>query len=85
MTYESVENRGATPSETETTEQQINMLQNPDDKRGFAYEIFNIDADIEYYVVANETTSERYTVEVFEMPKVTDISVAYTYSRLHRS
>jgi hypothetical protein len=79
LTYEDIENRGATPSETETTEQQINMLQNPDDKRGFAYEIFNIDTDIEYYVVANETTSERYTVEVFEMPKVTEISVAYTY------
>ena len=57
----------------------INMLQNPDDKRGFAYEIFNIDADMEYSVVANEATSERYTVEVFEMPKVTEISVAYTY------
>ena len=40
---------------------------------------FNIDADMEYYVVVNETTSERYTVEVFEMPKVTEISVAYTY------
>jgi len=79
LTYENIENRGATPSETETTQQQINMLQNPDDKRGFAYEIFNIDADMEYYVVANETTSERYTVEVFEMPKVTEISVAYTY------
>ena len=57
----------------------IGMLQNPDDKRGFAYEIFNIDTDMEYYVVANETTSERYAVEVFEMPKVTEISVAYTY------
>ncbi|MCY4552254.1 MAG: hypothetical protein OXC79_01160, partial [Candidatus Poribacteria bacterium] len=79
LTYENIENRGATPSETEITQQQINMLQNPDDKRGFAYEIFNIDADMEYYVVANETTSERYTVEVFEMPKVTEISVAYTY------
>ena len=79
LTYENIENREATPSETETTQQQINMLQNPDDKRGFAYEIFNIDADMEYYVVANETTSERYTVEVFEMPKVTEISVAYTY------
>ena len=79
LTYENIENRGATASETETTQQQINMLQNPDDKRGFAYEIFNIDADMEYYVVANETTSERYIVEVFEMPKVTEISVAYTY------
>ena len=65
--------------ESKATQQQINMLQNPDDKRGFAYEIFNIDADIEYYVAVNEAISERYTVEVFEMPKVTEISVAYTY------
>ena len=79
LAYENIEARGADPSETQTTQQQINMLQNPEDKRGFAYEIFNIDADLEYYVVANETTSERYTVEVFEMPKVTEISVAYTY------
>ena len=79
LTYEDAQARNTTASETETFQQQINMLQNPDDKRGFAYEIFNIDADIEYYIVANETTSERYTVEVFEMPKVTEISVAYTY------
>ena len=69
----------APTTETESIKQQINMVRNPEDKRGFAYEIFNIDADMEYHVVANETTSERYTVEVFEMPKVTDISVAYTY------
>ncbi len=79
LTYGNIERQETAPSETETTQQQINMLQNPDDKRGFAYEIFNIDADIEYYVIANEATSERYTVEVFEMPKVTEISVAYTY------
>ena len=60
-------------------EQQINMLPNTNDKRGFAYEIFNIDADMQYYITANETTSEPYTVEVFEMPKVTEISVDYTY------
>ncbi|RKU25618.1 hypothetical protein C6499_14695 [Candidatus Poribacteria bacterium] len=79
LTYENVQQQEIATAETKATQQQINMLQNPDDKRGFAYEIFNIDADIEYYVVANETTSERYTVEVFEMPKVTEISVAYTY------
>ena len=79
LTYGDMEQREVDPSDTQTTQQQINMLQNPDDKRGFAYEIFNIDADMEYYVLANETTSERYTVEVFEMPKVTEISVAYTY------
>ena len=79
LTYENTQAQGTTTPEGKSTQQQINMLQNPDDKRGFAYEIFNIDADIEYYVVANETTSERYTVEVFEMPKVMEISVAYTY------
>ncbi len=66
-------------AENEGSKQEINMLQNPEDKRGFAYEIFNIDTEIEYYVVANETTSERYTVEVFEMPRVEDVSVTYTY------
>ena len=79
LTYENTRQREAPPSEIKTTQQQINMLQNPNDKRGFAYEIFNIDADMEYYIVANEVTSERYTVEVFDMPRVTEISVAYTY------
>ena len=79
LTYEKAQAQETNTPENSSAQQQINMLQNPDDKRGFAYEIFNIDADIEYYVVANETTSERYTVEVFEMPRVTEISVAYTY------
>lgn len=81
LTYEDayIQETATPDGEGKSTQQQINMLQNPDDKRGFAYEIFNIEADIEYYVVANEATSERYTVEVFEMPKVTEISVAYTY------
>ena len=79
LTYHDTRASDAPTAETETTEQQINMLRNPSDKRGFAYEIFNIDADMEYYIVANEVTSERYTVEVFDMPRVTEISVAYTY------
>ena len=79
LTYGSIDEQNVNTSEIKTVEQQINMLPNPDDKRGFAYEIFNIAADMEYYITANEVTSERYTVEVFEMPKVTEISVAYTY------
>ena len=83
LTYGDIGAQQPSTSPVNKDEQQpktiINMLQNPDDKRGFAYEIFNIDADMEYSVVANEATSERYTVEVFEMPKVTEISVAYTY------
>ncbi len=79
LTYGDIGAQQSSTSEVKKDQQQINMLQNPNDKRGFAYEIFNIDADMEYAVVANEATSERYTVEVFEMPKVTEISVAYTY------
>ena len=83
LTYGDIGAQQLSASEVEKNQQQpktvINMLRNPDDKRGFAYEIFNIDADMEYAVVANEATSERYTVEVFEMPKVTEISIAYTY------
>ena len=83
LTYGDIGAQQLSTSEVEKNQQQsktiINMLRNPDDKRGFAYEIFNIDADMEYAVAANEATSERYTVEVFEMPKVTEISVAYTY------
>ena len=83
LTYRDIGGQQPSTSDVNKDEQQpktmIGMLQNPDDKRGFAYEIFNIDTDMEYYVVANEATSERYTVEVFEMPKVTEISVAYTY------
>lgn len=59
--------------------QQINMVQTPDDKREFAYEVFNIDADMQYYVSANEKTSEKFTVEVFEMPRIDEVSVSYTY------
>ena len=66
-------------AENENSKQEVNMVQNPKDKRGFAYEIFNINTDMEYYVVANETTSERYTVEVFEMPRIDNVSVSYTY------
>ena len=83
LTYRDIGAQHPPTSDVKENEQlpktMIGMLQNPDDKRGFAYEIFNIDADMEYYVVANEATSERYTVEVFEMPKVTEISIAYTY------
>ena len=79
LTYHDTRKSDPTTTETETPEQQINMLRNPSDKRGFAYEIFNIDADMEYYIVANEVASERYTVEVFDMPRVAEISVAYTY------
>lgn len=77
LTYYSKDNPPT--ADSEGSKKEINMLQNPDDKRGFAYELFNIEAEMEYYVTVNETTSERYTIEVFEMPRVEDVSVAYTY------
>ena len=79
LTYTSRARLQSAPTEEGTAGQAINMVQHPEDKRGFTYEIFNIDADMEYAVQANEATSARYTVEVFEMPRVTDIAVAYTY------
>ena len=79
LTYTSRARLQSALTEEGTAGQAINMVQNPGDKRGFTYEIFNIDADMEYAVQANEATSARYTVEVFEMPRVTDIAVAYTY------
>ena len=88
LTYGSAHASDTATAESKTSEQQpktvIGMLRNPNDKRGFAYEIFNIDADMEYYITANEVTSERYRVEVFDMPRVTEISVAYTYPEYTR-
>ena len=55
------------------------MMQIESEKRKFGYELFNINENIEYYVTANGVESERYTVEVFDMPKVTALEIAYTY------
>ena len=66
-------------ADTESQHQEIDMVRIEGEKRRFGYELFNINENIEYYVAANETESERYTVEVFDMPKLTAIEVAYTY------
>ena len=55
------------------------MVRIESEKRKFGYELFNINENIEYYVTANGVESERYTVEVFDMPKVTALEIAYTY------
>ena len=59
--------------------QEIDMVRIEGKKRRFGYELFNINENMEYYVTANGTESERYTVEVFDMPKLTAIEIAYTY------
>ena len=66
-------------TDTEPQRQEIDMVRIEGEKRRFGYEIFNINENMEYYVGANEAESERYTVEVFDMPKVTAIEVSYTY------
>ena len=66
-------------ADTEPQRQEIDMVRIEGEKRKFGYELFNINENMEYYVTANEAESERYTVEVFDMPKLIDIEVAYTY------
>ena len=68
-------------TDTEPQRQEIDMVQIEDDKRKFGYKLFNINENMEYYVTANGAESERYTVEVFDMPKVTAIEIAYTYPK----
>ena len=66
-------------ADTESKRQEIDMMRIEGEKHKFGYELFNINENMEYYVAANEVESERYTVEVFDMPKVTAIEVTYTY------
>ncbi len=71
--------KGDPTAEAEPQRQEIDMVQIEGEKRRFGYEIFNINTDMEYYATANEAESERYTVKVFDMPKLTAIEIAYTY------
>ena len=71
--------KGDSAADTESQGQEIDMMQIEGEKHRFGYEIFNINENMEYYVTANGIESERYTVEVFDMPKVTAVEVTYTY------
>ena len=71
--------KGNPAADTESQHQEIDMMQIEGEKHRFGYEIFNINENMEYYVTANGIESERYTVEVFDMPKVTAVEVTYTY------
>ena len=71
--------KGDPTVEAEPQRQEIDMMRIEGEKRKFGYEIFNINENMEYHVAANETESERYTVEVFDMPKATAVEIAYTY------
>ena len=71
--------KGDSATDTESQRQEIDMMQIVDEKGKFGYEIFNINENLEYHITANGVESERYTVEVFDMPKLTAIEIAYTY------
>ena len=71
--------KGDSAADTESQGQEIDMMQIEGEKRRFGYEIFNINENMEYHVTTNGVESERYTVEVFDMPKVTAVEVIYTY------
>ena len=71
--------KGDPAVDTEPQGQEIDMMRIEGEKHRFGYEIFNINENMEYYVTANGVESERYTVEVFDMPKVTAVEVTYTY------
>ncbi|MCE2394671.1 hypothetical protein J4G02_08810 [Candidatus Poribacteria bacterium] len=71
--------KGAPGVDAELQHQEIDMMRIEGEKRRFGYELFNINENMEYYVTANGVESERYTVEVFDTPKLTAIEIAYTY------
>ena len=71
--------KGDPAADTEPQRQEIDMVRIEGEKRKFGYELFNINENMEYYVTANEVESEHYTVEVFDMPKLTAVEVAYIY------
>ena len=71
--------KGDSIVDTEPQRQEIDMMRIEGEKRRFGYEIFNINKNMEYYVTANGAESESYTIEVFDMPKVTAVEVTYTY------
>ena len=60
-------------------EKKIKMVPFENQKNHFGYEVFNVDHEMKYYIVVNETESEHFTVKVFDVPKVKDIEVSYSF------
>ncbi|MBM3242859.1 hypothetical protein FJZ31_41900 [Candidatus Poribacteria bacterium] len=57
----------------------VDMMPAVENKRRFTYELFNITQTQQYYVAGKNAKSEIYTINVYEMPKITQIDVSYTY------
>ena len=57
----------------------VDMISEAEEKRKFTYELFNITQTLKYYVTGKNAKSEIYTINVYEMPKIMQIDVSYTY------
>ena len=58
---------------------EVDMMPAVGEKRKFTYELFNITQTLQYYVTGKNSKSEIYTINVYEMPKITQVDVSYTY------
>ena len=68
------------PNQTDVLiEKKIKMVPFETQENYFGYEIFNVDHEMKYYIVVNETESEHFTVKVFDVPKVEDIEISYSF------
>ena len=47
--------------------------------RTFAYELFNLQSDLNYYLLANQTRSEVFSIKVFDPPALETIEASYDY------
>jgi hypothetical protein len=45
----------------------------------FAYERFNLQSDLNYYLLANQTRSEVFSIKVFDPPALETIELSYDY------
>ena len=45
----------------------------------FAYELFSVDAGLEYFVSAGKGRSDTFRVEVYEPPELREVTVRYTF------
>jgi len=62
----------------------VDMMLVTEEKRKFTYELFNITQTLKYYVAGKNFQSEVYTINVYEMPKITQVDVSYTYPEYTR-
>ena len=47
--------------------------------RTFAYERFNLQSDLNYYLLANQTRAEVFSIKVFDPPALETIELSYDY------